>query len=313
MNDDSTSGSSAPVAIPEAPSKYKSEMKKVCGDRARNRPKKTTQVTHYYIPVLGRQSPHPIKCHNMEGVCKYIYDGEEYIYNYTPYKGKTTWAKISAQLRSEYYAKNGKPNKKKGRKKYTPSFTKYATERHERLRDARCKFGIGYGARDNCTHPCRSLAASRKDHEAGQVLYFPELVGKRCGSGSSAMIHDGFMVITDTGSPKKFNHEGRFDFFWGDCKRYNKSSQCLEGNATKFSRILSGGEYCEAWSPRDPLHNEDLALELTNKIRQEAINRNDYRSAASFSLDQFVRGGNLYAQIYGRPRSTAIANRSTPK
>lgn len=153
-----------------------------------------------------------------------------------------------------------------------------------KLKDAFCKNGIGYGIKQNCTHPCRSLAASTRHHNGGEVIFFPELVGKTCGTGRNRMIHDGFMVVNDTGDARRFNKEGRFDFFWGECKKFKKGV-CLDPGAIEITRILSGNNYCRAWRAQDPLYNKNVKVAFYNAVRSEAIARGDNLAASAFDLD----------------------------
>lgn len=157
-------------------------------------------------------------------------------------------------------------------------------KKDQRLSEAACK--NGYGNKNDCLHPCRVLAASMVHHRYGQVLYFPKLVGMKCGNKERdgfEMIHDGYMVVLDTGSPKHFNAPGRFDFFWGRCRDRSKGI-CLEG-AFPVSDALSESSYCVAWDPNNPQKNDLLKLEFVIKVRNEALARGDNQQAASFDLD----------------------------
>ncbi len=154
----------------------------------------------------------------------------------------------------------------------------------ERLSKAACK--NGYGNKSDCLHPCRVLAASMKHHRYGQVLYFPKLVGLKCGNKERdgfELTHDGYMVVLDTGSPTHFNDQGRFDFFWGRCKDRN-GGLCLEG-ATTISDTLSNTPYCVAWDPGDGQKNVEVKLNFVTKVRNEALARGDSRQAADFDLN----------------------------
>ncbi|MGE4133712.1 MAG: hypothetical protein AB7F86_18895 [Bdellovibrionales bacterium] len=155
------------------------------------------------------------------------------------------------------------------------------------LADARCK--NGYGNRQNCLNPCRTIAASTVHHRTGEVFFIKDLVGKRCGNMARdgyEMIHDGFVVVGDTGSPNHFNERGRFDFFWGRC-RNKKNGVCHEG-ATDITNDITNSSYCMVWNPADPLKNQDVKLEFTQKVRDEAIEREDYGAAADFDLDKYI-------------------------
>lgn len=154
----------------------------------------------------------------------------------------------------------------------------------QRLSEAACK--NGYGNKNDCLHPCRVLAASMEHHRYGQVLYFPNLVGKKCGHKERdgfEIIHDGYMVVLDTGSPSHFNAQGRFDFFWGRCKD-RSNGICLEG-ALAVSDSLSNSPYCVAWDPANGSRNVEFKLGFINKVRNEALARGDNQRAASFDLD----------------------------
>lgn len=154
------------------------------------------------------------------------------------------------------------------------------------LRDARCK--NGYGNMNNCLHPCRTVAASMKHHRFGQVLFIKSLVGKKCGTqrDRTYMIHDGFVVVGDTGSPRYFNQTGRLDFFWGRCHSF-KNGICQEG-AVALSSSATSADYCIAWDPRDPLKNKVFKVDFVNRVRQEAIRRGDEGAASDFDLDKTI-------------------------
>lgn len=149
----------------------------------------------------------------------------------------------------------------------------------ELLAKERCK--NGYGNSQNCLHPCRTLAASMKYHRFGQVVFIKELVGKKCGNlkrDGFELVHDGYMVIADTGSPKHFNAPGRFDFFWGRCAN-DKSGECMEG-AIPISDATSDTPFCTVYDPSKPSENEDIRNMVLNKIRNEDLQRGDTGAAA---------------------------------
>lgn len=150
------------------------------------------------------------------------------------------------------------------------------------LSEARCK--NGYGNKNNCLNPCRTIAASMQHHRSGEVIFMKQLVGMRCGNkrDGTEMIHDGYVVVGDTGSPRYFNHKGRFDFFWGRCKD-RRNGECLEG-AVPISERVSKSDYCLVWDPADPLKNEDIKVEFIYKVRTEALNRGDIGAADDFDL-----------------------------
>lgn len=252
----------------------KRDMASVCTRGAKGTPRRTTKVTHYYVPLL--KSFNKQTCHNMEGVCRFWKNGEEWIANY------------------------GHPS--------IP------------LREAWCKNGKGYGLTENCTHPCRSLAADPDYHRGGEIIFFPELVGMKCGTGKNAMIHDGFMIVNDTGANKHFNHEGRFDFFWGEC-REKRDGICRDPGAIQISQKLSRSTYCRAWRPADPLANADIKLAFSNAVRTEAIARGDGNAAISFDMDawtarshaaagqKFKEKRRLFAQGERGKRRSQVASR----
>lgn len=151
------------------------------------------------------------------------------------------------------------------------------------LSQARCK--NGYGNKNNCLHPCRTVAASMKHHRFGQVLYLPNLVGHKCGNKSRdgfEMIHDGFVVVGDTGSPKYFNKLGRLDFFWGRCAN-RKSGICREG-AQPISDDATTSNFCMVWDPSRPNQNADIREDFIQQIKAEAIARGDKGAADDFDL-----------------------------
>ncbi len=163
------------------------------------------------------------------------------------------------------------------------------------LRKAFCKNGIGYGLTENCTHPCRTLAAATSKHRGGEIIFFPELVGKRCGTGKNAMIHDGFMVVNDTGAVRFFNQEGRFAFFWGECRKF-KNGVCRDPGALEISRILSRSKFCRAWTPQDSSFNTDIQLAMQNAVRSEALIRGD-DNAALVTLSTWVSPSHSQAGV----------------
>ncbi len=152
------------------------------------------------------------------------------------------------------------------------------------LDEARCK--NGYGNKQNCLNPCRTVAASMVHHRWGEVHYIQSLVGKICGSkrDGTEMIHDGFVVVGDTGSPSHFNAPGRFDFFWGRCQ--DKSNGVCNEGAQMLSEAASSSQYCMVWNPANPLRNEDLKIDFVWRVKQEAIARGDQGAAADFDLDK---------------------------
>lgn len=153
----------------------------------------------------------------------------------------------------------------------------------ELLTSARCK--NGYGNRRNCLNPCRTVAASMKHHKFGQVLFLKELVGKRCGNlqrDGFEMIHDGFVVVGDTGSPRYFNATGRLDFFWGRCAS-RRNGICLEG-AQPISAAVTRSSYCTVWDPADPTRNQDIKDAFVSTVRIEALQRGDFGAAEEFGL-----------------------------
>ncbi len=155
----------------------------------------------------------------------------------------------------------------------------------EPLSQARCK--NGYGNQQNCLHPCRVLAASMKHHTFGQIIFMKELVGQRCGNlarDGFEMIHDGYVVVFDTGSPRHFNKKGRFDFFWGRCKD-DRGGECFEGGV-EITAATSYGNYCIAWDPKKPKTNVAIKNAFTKMIRTEATLRRDYNASSEFSLDR---------------------------
>ncbi len=156
------------------------------------------------------------------------------------------------------------------------------------LEDARCK--NGYGNVQNCLNPCRTIAASTKHHRSGEVIFIKNLVGQRCGSrrDNTDMIHDGYVVVGDTGSQKHFNAPGRFDFFWGRCK--DKSNGVCHEGALAISQAITKASYCMVWNPADPLKNEDIKVGFVTKVKREALRRDDYGAAEDFDLDKGFPG-----------------------
>jgi hypothetical protein len=151
------------------------------------------------------------------------------------------------------------------------------------LAQAHCK--NGWGNRHNCLHPCRTLAASMKFHKFGQIVFLPELVGKKCGNlqrDGFEMVHDGYMVVLDTGSPNYFNAVGRFDFFWGRCSN-QKGGNCYEG-AIPISNATSNSNFCTVWDPSNPKANEDFKNAFVEQVKAEDRARGDDGAAEDFNL-----------------------------
>lgn len=221
---------------------------------------RTDEVTHYYVPLLGDNPPRKSPCHTIEGVCKFNFEGIERIYYFT---GRAAPA--------------------------GEAFAAYAIKNSEIVEGSACEYGIAK-YRGNCTHPCRSLAASLRHHERGQLLFFPALVGKSCGVGESTITHDGYMFVNDTGAPSKFNKFGRFDFFWGDCTNFS-NGVCRNGNATFFDRTLDGAEFTIVWTPSQPETNRGAMERFSSQLRLEAKARNDGYEAVRANLSDFIPGG----------------------
>jgi hypothetical protein len=153
------------------------------------------------------------------------------------------------------------------------------------LAQERCQ--NGYGNNKNCLHPCRILAASMKYHHYGQIVFIKELVGMKCGNlerDGFEIVHDGYMVIADTGSPKYFHAAGRFDFFWGRCKD-DQNGVCKEGSAVEISNAATNGSYCIVWDPNKPKVNAAIKDAFTLNVKAEAVLRGDLTAAAEFDLD----------------------------
>jgi hypothetical protein len=151
------------------------------------------------------------------------------------------------------------------------------------LKDSHCK--NGWGNKHNCLHPCRTLAASMKFHEFGQIVYLPELVGLKCGNKARdgfEMIHDGYMVVLDTGSPNYFNARGRFDFFWGRCA-HQSGGNCYEG-AIPISTAVTKTDYCTVWDPKNPAVNANIKNAFVQQVQAEDRARGDTGAADDFKL-----------------------------
>jgi hypothetical protein len=148
----------------------------------------------------------------------------------------------------------------------------------QKLKDARCK--NGYGNKSNCLNPCRTIAASMSHHRWGEIIYIKELVGQKCGSArdKTDMIHDGFVMVGDTGSPTHFNAPGRFDFFWGRCK--NKTNGVCHEGAVNISSEITTTPYCKVWNPVTPALNSEIREAFFETVKQEALRRGDLGAAA---------------------------------
>ena len=51
---------------------------------------------------------------------------------------------------------------------------------------------------------------------------------------------------------------------------------------------LTFSPYCRAWRPQDPLHHDDVKLEIYNHVRSEAARRGDNQAASTFDLDEWI-------------------------
>jgi len=150
------------------------------------------------------------------------------------------------------------------------------------LSQERCQ--NGYGNKLNCIHPCRVLAASMKYHQYGQIVFIPELVGQKCGNlkrDGFEMVHDGYMVVLDTGAASDFHEQGRFDFFWGRCQNM-KSGVCLEG-AEPISDALTDKPYCTVYDPSTPKVNANVKAAFIQKVEAEDRERGDLGAADDIS------------------------------
>lgn len=78
------------------------------------------------------------------------------------------------------------------------------------------KCPYGFGVRNSCLDPFRSLAADLSIYKPGDVIYIPTLHGVELPDGT---IHDGYFVIRDRG--RGIKGPGRFDFFSGDHSWWN--------------------------------------------------------------------------------------------
>jgi hypothetical protein len=96
------------------------------------------------------------------------------------------------------------------------------------------------------------------------------------------MVHDGYMVVLDTGSPTDFNAEGRFDFFWGRCKD-QANGVCFEG-AEPISDGITDTPYCTVWDPSQPNTNVDFKNMFVNQVKTEDRARGDNGAADDFNL-----------------------------
>jgi hypothetical protein len=151
------------------------------------------------------------------------------------------------------------------------------------LANAHCK--NGWGNKHNCLHPCRTLAASMKYHQFGQIVFMKELVGLKCGDKDRdgfEMIHDGYMVVLDTGSPNYFHEQGRFDFFWGRCAKQS-GGNCYEG-AIPISSAVTNSDYCTVWDPRNPTANAGVKNAFVQQVQAEDRARGDTGAATDFNL-----------------------------
>ncbi len=178
-----------------------------------------------------------------------------------------------------------------GGMKQAASVTHYFIPPGHKAGDYRCRSGFGYPMQPEmagtCLHPCRTLAADPRYHRPGEILFFKNLVGMTCGSGPNKMIHDGFMVVTDSGNPDAINIEGRFGVFWGSCTR-EQNGFCQDEGAMAIDFALTFSHYCRAWRPQDPLHHANIKLAVYNAVRSEAARRGDHVAASRFDLDEWI-------------------------
>lgn len=178
-----------------------------------------------------------------------------------------------------------------GGAKQAASVTHYFIAPGSRISGYRCRNGLGYYGQPamagTCLHPCRTVAADPRFYRPGEILFFKNLVGLKCGSGRNQMIHDGFVVVADNGNPEAINIEGRFGIFWGRCQT-EQNGFCLDDGAIAMDFALTFSPYCRAWRPQDPLHHDDIKLAIYNQVRSEAVRRGDNHAASSFDLDNWI-------------------------
>ncbi len=101
------------------------------------------------------------------------------------------------------------------------------------------------------------------------------------------------MFVNDTGAKSKFNHFGRFDFFWGDCREF-RGGVCYDGNAHAIDALLDKAEFRIVWSPADPTSNREIMMKFSEQLRREAVAREDGPAAVAADLSEFEPGNRFY-------------------
>jgi hypothetical protein len=76
------------------------------------------------------------------------------------------------------------------------------------LKNGDCIFGFGVSS--ECLDPFYTLAADKKYHKPGEVIYIPQVVGTILPGGQK---HSGFFIVRDVGD--RIQGSNRFDFFTG--------------------------------------------------------------------------------------------------
>ena len=128
------------------------------------------------------------------------------------------------------------------------------TDRTESLSSALCPFGYApqvskgffghqkYNDQKVCLDPCHSISVGktfrdeqrfgdRRALNIGDVIFVPELKGKRCG----AQKHDGCAIVSQF---IEYSNEPILDFFAGTCKRIFKG-QCLDYQDEKLPEAVT--------------------------------------------------------------------------
>lgn len=83
---------------------------------------------------------------------------------------------------------------------------------------SKCPYGSGTGRTKDgkiervCADPYFSIAADINEHLLGEVIFIPALVGLLLPTGE---IHDGFLIVRDSGESLRDAGHDRYDFFTG--------------------------------------------------------------------------------------------------
>ncbi|MBX3039676.1 MAG: hypothetical protein KF789_03070 [Bdellovibrionaceae bacterium] len=104
-----------------------------------------------------------------------------------------------------------------------------------------CPYGMGTARTATgemmltCLDPYFSVAADINEHTAGDVLFFPILVGMELPTGE---IHDGYVIVRDSGDSLKDSSFDRYDIFTGFESVYNPKNVFAKRGLDNYDRTF---------------------------------------------------------------------------